>query len=235
VAPAASSPDPADRPRQIVVFGCTEAAQLVTHFLAVEEGPDEVVAYTVDREFLEGRDAFDGRPLVAFEDLEDRFPPDRFALLVASGYRRMNALRKERFEQGRARGYRFASYISPHAIVNATRIGCNNIIFEGCVIQPFVSIGDNNLVWSGTTVGHHTTIGSHNFLGAHVLVSGRTTLGDRCFVGGGAVIREGVRVGSEVLIGAQAWLAGDAEDGSVWATTPTARFPYDSRVASTFL
>src|SRR3546814_17825336 len=63
----------------------------------------EVVAFTVDRQFVKAP-TFRGRPVVAFEDLADRYPAAGHHAFVALGYSRINGLRKIGRASCRARG-----------------------------------------------------------------------------------------------------------------------------------
>src|SRR5206468_9822702 len=89
-----------------------------------------------------------GRPIVAFEDMQAIHPPSDHELFVAVGYGEMNRFRARLFNEAKNKGYTLASYISSKAFVwrNAV-IGENAFIFEGNVIQPFVTIGDDVVLW----------------------------------------------------------------------------------------
>src|SRR3546814_9619623 len=79
-----------------------------------------------------------GLPLVPFEALEDRFPPERYDLLIAIGPHQVNAPRAARFEEGRAKGYRFASYVASGArLWPDLEMGPGCMIFENAVVEPF--------------------------------------------------------------------------------------------------
>src|SRR5690242_14760569 len=95
---------------QLVIFGAGDIARLA-HFYFRTDSPHEVVAFAVDAPF-KAADSFDGLPLVSFEEMVGRYPPGRHAGFVAIGYARMNRVRKEKYEQMRAAGYKLVSYVS---------------------------------------------------------------------------------------------------------------------------
>ena len=66
---------------KVVVFGAGDIAQLA-HFYLTHDSPFEVVAFTVDRAFVT-EPAFCGLPVVPFEEINARYPPDRFDMFVA--------------------------------------------------------------------------------------------------------------------------------------------------------
>src|SRR3546814_20289713 len=106
------------QPRPIVLYGCEELARLAWYCLT-HDARREVAGFTVLRAGMpvaaEPAASLLGLPLVPFEALEDRFPPERYDLLIAIGPHQVNAPRAARFEEGRAKGYRFASYVASGA------------------------------------------------------------------------------------------------------------------------
>lgn len=156
---------------------------MTAHFEAA--GQARVVAYTVDRAYLSGL-TFEGRPLVAFEDLEARYPPSTHSMFVAIGYRSMRA-RQALFERAQARGYTLPGFISPRAVIPpGFEPGQNNVLLDQVLVEPFATIGHNNVLWSGTIVCHDVRVGDHCYLGA------------RCVLGGGSKIERGSFLGNAV-------------------------------------
>lgn len=214
----------------LVVFGAGDIAELA-HFYFSTDSAYEVVAFTVDAAFLK-EPTFRGLPVVAFEEVADRFPPAGHAFFVALSYSQLNALRRQKFEAARGLGYRLASYVSSRAtMLNEGRLGDNCFILEDNTVQPFVSIGDNVTLWSGNHIGHHSVIGSHTFIASHVVVSGGVRIGEQCFLGVNATLRDHITVGDRCVVGAGAMLLADAEPEGVYIGAATER----SRVPSTRL
>ncbi|GAA4337573.1 acetyltransferase [Variovorax defluvii] len=207
---------------QLVIFGCGDIGQLA-HFYFSAESEYEVVAFTVDAAFMPGPD-FCGLPVIPFEELASRLPPDQVHLFVALSYSKLNAVRKEKFLAAKAKGYRLASFVSTRAsVLNDGRIGENCFIFEDNTIQPFVSIGDNVTLWSGNHIGHHSVIGNHCFIASHAVVSGGVEIGEQCFIGVNATLRDHIKIGPRCVIGAGALLLSDADPDGVYLGAATER------------
>ncbi len=208
--------------KRLVIFGAEDTAQLADFYFS-NDSDYVVVGFTTDREFLKG-DRFGGRPLVAFEDLEQAFGPADHELFVAVGYAQLNDLRRRKYEEGKARGYRIATYVSSRATVwPGFEPAENCFILEDNTLQPFVRIGANTTLWSGNHIGHHSEIGAHNFIASHVVVSGRVHVGEHCFIGVNATLRDHVKIGERCVIGAGALILGDTEPGGVYVGTATER------------
>jgi sugar O-acyltransferase (sialic acid O-acetyltransferase NeuD family) len=206
--------------KPVVIFGAGSFAQVASVYLA-GDGAREVLAYTVDGEYATS-DTLAGRPLVAFEELLARYPPDRVELLVAIGYQGVNRVRRGIYERCKRLGYRFVTYVSSRAMVMTEHpIGENTFVFEGNVIQPFVEIGDDVVLWSGNHIGHHSRVADHCFIASHAVISGHVSIGESCFVGVNATFRDGIAVAPRCVVGAGAVVLGDLEEGTVLAAVPT--------------
>lgn len=100
----------------------------------------------------------------------------------------------------KAKGAKFATIISPMAIVNETAV-----IGEGCVVTSLSSIGDcceigNFVHVAGSTVGQDVTIGDYTTTTAYVNIPG-AKVGKRCFIGSHAVILGNLEDDAEVCAG----------------------------------
>jgi sugar O-acyltransferase (sialic acid O-acetyltransferase NeuD family) len=163
-------------------------------------------------------------PVVPFEEIVDRYPPGEHEVFVALSYAKINAVRKEKYLEAKAKGYHIASYVSPRAtVLNEGHIGENCFILEDNTIQPFAKIGNNVTLWSGNHVGHHSIIHDHCFLASHIVVSGGVVIGEQCFVGVNATLRDHIAIGERCVIGAGALMLADAEAGGVYLGTATQR------------
>lgn len=216
--------------KKLVIFGCGDIAQLAHFYFGTDSGY-EVVAFTVDAEFVPGPQ-FCELPVVPFEELAERHSPQDVEVFVALSYSKLNAVRKEKYLAVKALGYQLASYISSRAtLLNEGRIGDNCFIFEDNTVQPFVTIGNNVTLWSGNHIGHHSVIGDHCFIASHVVVSGGVEIGPQCFIGVNATLRDHIKVGERCVVGAGALLLADAPPEGVYIGAATER----SKVPSTRL
>lgn len=216
--------------KPLVVFGSGDIAELA-HYYFRNDSSYEVVAFTVDASYIK-TPSFCGLPVVAFEEVLQKYPPENHHFFVALSYSKLNAVRKEKFLAAKEMGYTLASFISTNAtVLNDGKIGENCFILEDNTIQPFVRIGDNVTLWSGNHIGHHSVIHDHTFIASHVVVSGGVEIGEQCFIGVNATLRDHIKIGERCVIGAGALLLGDAESEGVYMGSATER----SKVPSTRL
>lgn len=201
--------------RGLVIFGSAEIAALA-RFYFENDSPYEVVAFTVDDEFVE-EETFEGLPLVPFSDVGAAFPPDDFDMHVGLSYRRINRLRQEKYEQCRTAGYRLASYISSKSFFwsNDLIVGDNCLILENQTIQPTVRIGNNVMIWSGNHIGHGTQIMDHVYISSHVCISGHCVIGERTFMGVNSTTRDFISIGAETFVAMDASVTRDVPEGAV--------------------
>ena len=156
---------------KVIVFGLNDISQ-IAHFYLSNSNDYNVVAFTVDKEFLT-KNEFENLPVVAFDNIENTYPNTQFKMFIPLGFNGVNKLREQKFLEAKAKGYDFISYISPNeTIAKNTKIGKNCFIFEDNNIQPFVTIKDNCILWSGNHIGHHSIIKENCFISSHVVISG---------------------------------------------------------------
>ena len=200
---------------KIVIFGTSQLASLA-HFYFVHDSPHEVVAFTLDRDYLI-EDEFRGLPVVAFEEIEKLYPPDQYRMFLPISFKQMNYLRKTKFEQAKSKGYKCVSYISSKATTwPDLSVGENCFIFEDNTIQPFVTIGNNCILWSGNHIGHHSNIHDHVFLTSHVVISGCCEIGENSFFGVNSSVRDETNIGTATLVAMGAVITKDTPDYSIW-------------------
>ncbi len=213
--------------KEIVLFGNGQMAE-TAHVYIEHDSPFTVVAFCVDKERISS-DNYRGLPLVAFEEVDNIYPPGRYDMFIPMSAKDFNTQRESKFYAAKAMGYTMVSYVSPHAMVAPkTRIGENCFIFEANVIQPFASIGDNTILWSGNHIGHHSSIGAHCFLASHVVISGRVTVGNNCYFGVNSTVRDGVTIAPKCTIGAGALIMRDTDEFQVYMGLPGKRVPQKS-------
>lgn len=198
-----------------MVFGAGDIARLARHYFTRDAGR-EVAAFTVDGAYRKA-EIFDGLPLVPFEDVARRYPPESHDLFVAVSYTGMNAVRAEKFDAARRLGYALPSYVSTRCSwLTDTPPGDNCFILEDNTVQPFVTIGHDVTLWSGNHIGHDSVVEDHVFISSHVVVSGHCRVGTRSFLGVNATLRNSITIAPRTLVGAGAVLTKDTEEGGVY-------------------
>lgn len=211
----------------VVVFGVKDLAQLAKYYLDTDSHY-RVIAFTVDRKYLPEPATYLGLPVVPFEELEKHYPPDScyfFAPITGQG---MNKVRERVYLEGKAKGYKFVSYVSSKATIFNTQVGENCFIFEDNTIQPFVTIGNNVVIWSGCHLGHHSIISDHVFFTSHVVLSGHCKVGPYSWFGVNSTIRDGLNIAEGSLIAMGACLTKDTESYGLYMGIPAKKMEKSS-------
>ena len=205
---------------KVIIFGVQDFAQLAKFYLQ-HDSEHEVVAFSVHEPYLpEGR-TFEGLPVVAFESVEQRYPPSDFRFFAPMSPSHMNKLRETVYHQIRQKGYEMISYVSSKATVFPEAIiGDNCFILEDNTIQPFTSIGNNVVLWSGNHIGHHGIIKDHVSFTSHVVLSGHCVVESFSFFGVNATIRDGIHIAEGSFIAMSAAVTKDTEPWGVYKGNP---------------
>lgn len=199
----------------IIIFGSGDIAQIANYYFKTDS-PYNVVAFTVDRAYLKDN-TFEGLPVIPFEEISSKYPPEKFKMFIAISYAGLNKVRESKYHAAKQLGYTLVSYVSSKcSYLTPYKHGDNCFIFEDNTIQPFVKIGNNVTLWSGNHIGHHSTIHDHNFISSHVVVSGHCVIHPNSFIGVNATLGHKVEIGSENVIGAGSIITKSTAPGSVY-------------------
>lgn len=205
---------------KVVVFGVGQWSELA-HFYLLHDSPHEVVAFTVDIEYIQGNQ-FKGLPVVPYQEVERHYSPPNFQMFIPMSFKRMNHARAERYYDAKKRGYELISYVSSRATTfPGFKCGDNCFIFEDNTIQPFVEIGNNVVMWSGNHIGHHSVIKDHVMITSHVVISGSCTIEPYCFFGVNATVRDETLIARETLVGMGVTILKDTKEFEVYKATST--------------
>lgn len=216
---------------KVVLFGIGRGADVAYRFLT-RDSEHQICGFTVDRKLLD-RETFHELPVVAFENVEQRFPPDEYKMLILVGYQRMNALRANKYLEGKQKGYAFISYVNSNFYrAEPLNIGENCFILDNQSISLDVKIGNNVVMWSSNHIGDLSLIGDHVWLASHVTIAAEVVVRPYCFLGIGATISNKVTLAEKTFVGANALVASDTVENSVWLAGKSERADVDS---ATFL
>ncbi len=135
--------------KDLVIFGIGQVAEVVQYYLG-REGGRRVTAFTVDGDYIRESRHLD-LPVVPFETLASKFPPDACDIFVAMSFKDVNVPRARKVAQAEALGYTLASHVSPHAAVwSGLQLQPNTFIMQNCIVEPYANIGKNVFLWSGS-------------------------------------------------------------------------------------
>lgn len=216
---------------KIVIFGDGKYAD-VAYFYLTNDSPHDVVAFTADKKFITKKELFD-LPVIPFEEIQDKYPPDRFQMMIAVGYQNLNRLRATKYLEAKEKGYELISYISSRASnFGDVEVGDNCFILENNSVQPCSKIGNDVTIWSNNVIGHHASIKDHCYISGHVIISGSSVIEDYCFLGVNTTIGHEITIDRECLIGAGTLITKNVGPKSVYITPDTDKYRLDS---ATFL
>lgn len=208
---------------KIVLFGAGKIADEVYNYLTFDS-EHTVVAFTVDGSFVREEEKF-GLPVVPFEDLLQKYPPDDYRMFVATGYQNMNRLRAGKYLECKKLGYTLISYQSSQAAnFGKVPLGDNCLVLENAVIQPCTTVGNNVFVWSGNHIGHHARVCDHCYLAGQVVIGGSSVIEPYCFLGVNSTVGHEIKIGEGSFLGARSCVTKDADPGSVYIEADTPKF-----------
>ena len=214
---------------KVVIFGVQDFAALA-HFYLKHDSAHEVVAFSVNAEYLPTDGIFEGLPVVAFEEIERNYAPTEFQFFAPMSHRRMNQLRASVYQQIKAKGYDLISYVSSKATTfPATPIGDNCFILEDNTIQPYVEIGNNVVLWSGNHIGHHSVIKDHVLFTSHVVLSGHCVVESFSFFGVNATVIDNAHIAEGTLGAMAAAITKDTEPWGVYNGNPAKKREVSSK------
>lgn len=212
---------------KVVIFGAGGGADTASRYFE-KDSEHEIVAYTVDRAQRKA-DVFRGKPVVDFERVQDRFPPAEFKMFVLLSFDGMNALRIEKYEAGKKKGYSFVSYVASNIFrLDPIQVGENCLILESQTINLDVKIGNNVVLWSGNQIGDRSTIGDHTWVSSQVAIGGDVEVGSGCFIGMHATIGHGIKVADKNFIGAGTLVTRSTKPGAVYVHDSNKPLPMSS-------
>lgn len=199
---------------QIVIFGTGHLARTVYEHIQ-DDDRFEVVAFTVDAPDTDN--TLFGVPVVDFKEIESRFDPSEYRMLIVMGYSERNQKRKRVFGRAKAKGYALASYIhKTNTIPKSVSIGENCIMLENNTIEQHVSIGDDFGMLAMNLIGHHTNIEDHCFVTSGVVIGGCVGIGSGSTIGMNSTIKHDTQVARNTFVGAHVFIGSDTGENYVY-------------------
>jgi len=206
-------------PEKILIIGTGEFAEIVYEYFTYDS-PYDVIAFSAENNYLKKETLF-GLPVVPFEELENRYSPEKYKVFVAVTYTKLNRVRTRLFKEVKRKGFSSVSYVSSKAFVwRNAKIGENCFIFENNVIQYSVEIGNNVIMWSGNHIGHRSKIRDNCFLSSQIVISGYCEIGENCFLGVNSCVADYKKVAKDCIIGAGAVVLKDTEEAKIYRGNP---------------
>lgn len=203
---------------KLIIFGDKDLAQLANFYINIEK-KYEIECFTVHKKYL-SKQTFCDKPVVPFEDIENKFSPKEYKMFAPLTGVKMNTVRTDIYKEGKNKGYEFISYVSPKSTNFASKIGENCFIFEDNTLQPFTEIGNNVVLWSGNHIGHHSIIRDNVFFTSHVVLSGHCNVGENSWFGVNSTIRDYTKIGKYSLIAMGSLITKNTDENGFYMGNP---------------
>ena len=210
------------RMSKVIIFGIQDFAELA-HYYLQNDSEHQVVAFSVNQNYLPDIREFKGLPVVAFEEIEKRFPTSEYKFFAPMSPLKMNRLRESIYNDIKAKGYEMISYISSKATICHNEIGDNCFILEDNTIQPFTKIGNNVILWSGNHIGHHGVIEDHVLFTSHVVMSGHCKIEKYSTLGVNSTLRDGVKIAEGTFVAMGACITKNTDPWSMYKGNPAVK------------
>ncbi|MCQ2183063.1 MAG: hypothetical protein MJY89_06640 [Bacteroidales bacterium] len=196
---------------KVIIFGVNMFSSVVYQSIKIENKA-EVLCFTLNKEYIKDTE-FEGCPVIAFEELEERFNMDEVMIAITVGYSKMNSNRRIVYDKCKEKNYRIFTYISDNARVYGGKIGEGSIILPSAFIGPSVEIGKCAIIWNQVCVPHHSKIGSFTHLSSGTVVGGGSNIGSNCFIGMNCSIKNGIEIGDNTFVGANSYMTESTPGG----------------------
>lgn len=219
--------------RKLVIFGTTDFSRELCYYVE-HDGGDEVVAYVLDQKYVK-ETIYDGKKVIAYEELESFFAKDEIEIIVSLGYSSMNDNRKIVFERCMRDGWKIGSFIHSKAINLSKSMGIGNIIMDRAEVRLGSEMGDGNVVLALTIISHDCKVGDFNYFAGSNHINGRNKIGSNNFFGTNCILTDGGKIGNYNLIGAGTCVSKKIDDGMLIAQAPTRELKTDKRSMDIFL
>lgn len=204
------------KPKEVILVGAGGHALSLAEFAG-----DEIWGYLANEENPELRARWLGSDNEATNYIRKGYPFHMAYVYSDLPIMRKRGLLLEEYEK---KGARFASLISPTAIITF-----NSKIGEGCAIMAGAIVNraeleSNIIVNSGAIIEHDCKIGKNTFIGPGAVIGGFTTIGENCFVGLGARISNGLTIGDNVTVAMGAIVNKNLMEPGIYHGFPLKRF-----------
>lgn len=168
--------------KPLLIIGASSFGRLVS-VLAQECGRS--VAGFID-DTRDGADILGGT-----HDLGDSLPPSAYDLVMAVGYRHLQA-RLALYTRLRDAGFHFPALVHPSARISPhASIGDGCLVMAGADVDAFSAVGEACVLWPRSVVSHDNQIGSNTFISPAATLCGFVHIGPSSFVGANSTVVDG--------------------------------------------
>lgn len=214
--------------QKVIIYGNGAMAKVLYSYV---RSCFDVCGFTVDECCInDGESEFLSLPLVAFSNVQDEFDPKEYKMISSVGFIDMNELREQKYEEAKAKGYDFVSYVDKSVrLHDGVKIGENCIILDLVSIHPNSTIGDGTFISSNVSIGHDCVIGSYNWVNSGVSMAGCCNVGKGCFFGVNSTLANAVKIGERNFIAAGTVVNKNTDNDQVYISEPSQLFRLSSK------
>lgn len=191
--------------KNIIIFGANDFGRLLKYYIECDNDGRNIAAFTMDKRYIKENE-FCKLPVIPFEDINKKFSPNNYEILIAIGNRKMNDLRKKIFMECKKRGYEIASFIHSSCKIHSKIDGEGNILLEDCLVYPFAKIGNGNLLWDHVLISHDCLVGDFNTFSSYADLCGYVKIGNNGYFGKHCIMNEHIIIADYTLVGAAAYV-----------------------------
>ena len=117
--------------------------------------------------------------------------------------------------------FKFPNIVSKHALVEyGVTLGDGNQIFHNVYLGPLCRIGSNNIINSGALIEHECIIGDNNHIAPSSSLAGRVKIASNCLVGLKSAIIEKLSITSSTILGAGSVVVDDIDKPGTYVGVP---------------
>lgn len=195
--------------KKIIIFGANDLGRLLKYYIDTDD-KRQIVCFTMNKEYIK-EDIFCGLPVVEFENINEKYSPNEYEILIAIGNSKMNDVRKKIFLDCKKMGYTVASYVHSSCSFHCEDIGEGNIFLERCLVYPFSKIGNGNLCWDHVLISHDCEVGDFNTFSSYADLCGYVQIGNNGYFGKHCILNDFIHIADYTLVGAAAYAKKNTE------------------------
>lgn len=111
-------------------------------------------------------------------------------------------------------GFRFATVISPHAVLSRHTVLSEGVqVLHDAVVQPVAYVGAHTIINSAAVVEHDCRIGMYCHIAPGAVLCGNVVVGHHSHVGANSTIVQGLVIGDRVIVAAGVRVARNVASG----------------------
>ncbi|RNI35222.1 acetyltransferase [Hanamia caeni] len=148
----------------------------------------------------------------------------KYSFLITIGQIKSALIRKSLFEKLAYLNVPMATVISPLAYVSKySLVDKGTIVMHHANINAGVKLGMNNIINTGALIEHDCSIGNHCHISTKAVVNGGCTIGNEVFIGSGTVIYNGVQIQDLTVVSAGSVVSKDIDVAGIYKGNPVKR------------